>query len=158
MCRWIAYRGRTIPLEHYVTEPAHSLVSQSIKALESTASTNGDGFGLGLSALTLGTAFTHASRTNRVNTMPLLAPNRLFLVSSVAAVCLYPLTSSKQCSVVLLQLSHIASSSRLVIALGCCCGGEISAEEASCAFTVRLVDDPVCLSASLAVFSYAGMH
>ncbi|GJE72827.1 class II glutamine amidotransferase [Methylorubrum podarium] len=47
MCRWIAYRGRTIPLEHYVTEPAHSLVSQSIKALESTASTNGDGFGLG---------------------------------------------------------------------------------------------------------------
>lgn len=47
MCRWIAYRGRTIPLEHYITEPAHSLVSQSIKALESTASTNGDGFGLG---------------------------------------------------------------------------------------------------------------
>ncbi|GJE27804.1 class II glutamine amidotransferase [Methylobacterium organophilum] len=47
MCRWIAYRGRTIPLEHYVTEPAHSLVSQSIKALESTAATNGDGFGLG---------------------------------------------------------------------------------------------------------------
>ena len=47
MCRWIAYRGRTIPLEHYITEPAHSLVSQSIKALESTAATNGDGFGLG---------------------------------------------------------------------------------------------------------------
>jgi glutamine amidotransferase len=47
MCRWIAYRGDTIPLSHYVTEPAHSLVSQSIQALESTASTNGDGFGLG---------------------------------------------------------------------------------------------------------------
>ncbi|GJE45974.1 class II glutamine amidotransferase [Methylobacterium soli] len=47
MCRWIAYRGHTIALEHYVTEPAHSLVSQSIQALESTASTNGDGFGLG---------------------------------------------------------------------------------------------------------------
>lgn len=47
MCRWIAYRGRTIPLERYVTEPGHSLVSQSIQALESTASTNGDGFGLG---------------------------------------------------------------------------------------------------------------
>ena len=47
MCRWIAYRGRNIALEHYVTEPAHSLVSQSIQALESTASTNGDGFGLG---------------------------------------------------------------------------------------------------------------
>ncbi|MFC6048239.1 class II glutamine amidotransferase, partial [Methylobacterium hispanicum] len=47
MCRWIAYRGRTIPLERYVTEPGHSLVAQSIQALESTASTNGDGFGLG---------------------------------------------------------------------------------------------------------------
>ena len=47
MCRWIAYAGRTIPLEHYVTEPSHSLVSQSIQALESTAATNGDGFGLG---------------------------------------------------------------------------------------------------------------
>jgi predicted glutamine amidotransferase len=47
MCRWIAYRGDTIALEHYVTEPAHSLISQSIHALQSTASTNGDGFGLG---------------------------------------------------------------------------------------------------------------
>lgn len=47
MCRWIAYRGDTIPLENYVTEPAHSLVAQSMNALESTASTNGDGFGLG---------------------------------------------------------------------------------------------------------------
>lgn len=47
MCRWIAYSGETIALEHYVTEPAHSLITQSISALESTASTNGDGFGLG---------------------------------------------------------------------------------------------------------------
>lgn len=47
MCRWIAYRGKRIALEHYVTEPAHSLISQSINALESTAATNGDGFGLG---------------------------------------------------------------------------------------------------------------
>jgi predicted glutamine amidotransferase len=47
MCRWIAYRGDTIALEHYVTEPEHSLISQSIHALEGTASTNGDGFGLG---------------------------------------------------------------------------------------------------------------
>jgi predicted glutamine amidotransferase len=47
MCRWIAYRGETIPLEQYVTAPAHSLVVQSVRALESTASTNGDGFGLG---------------------------------------------------------------------------------------------------------------
>ena len=47
MCRWIAYRGDTIALEHYVTAPAHSLIEQSIRALESTASINGDGFGLG---------------------------------------------------------------------------------------------------------------
>ena len=47
MCRWIAYRGETIALEHYVTAPAHSLIEQSMRALESIASTNGDGFGLG---------------------------------------------------------------------------------------------------------------
>ena len=47
MCRWIAYRGETIPLEHYVTAPAHSLIEQSIRALEGTVATNGDGFGLG---------------------------------------------------------------------------------------------------------------
>src|SRR5436309_4181076 len=47
MCRWIAYRGETTALEDYVTEPAHSLISQSIQAMESTASVNGDGFGLG---------------------------------------------------------------------------------------------------------------
>ncbi|MGB6567440.1 MAG: class II glutamine amidotransferase, partial [Xanthobacteraceae bacterium] len=32
MCRWIAYRGVTTALEHYVTEPSHSLISQSIQA------------------------------------------------------------------------------------------------------------------------------
>jgi glutamine amidotransferase len=47
MCRWIAYRGETTAFEHYVTEPEHSLVTQSLRALESTAGTNGDGFGLG---------------------------------------------------------------------------------------------------------------
>ncbi len=47
MCRWIAYRGASVALEHYVTRPSHSLISQSIRALESTAATNGDGFGLG---------------------------------------------------------------------------------------------------------------
>ena len=47
MCRWIAYRGETTALERYVTSPAHSLVEQSMRALESTAATNGDGFGLG---------------------------------------------------------------------------------------------------------------
>jgi predicted glutamine amidotransferase len=47
MCRWIAYRGETTAFEHYVTEPAHSLITQSIRALEATTGTNGDGFGLG---------------------------------------------------------------------------------------------------------------
>jgi glutamine amidotransferase len=47
MCRWVAYRGETVPLERYVTAPAHSLVVQSLRALEAAGSTNGDGFGLG---------------------------------------------------------------------------------------------------------------
>ncbi len=47
MCRWVAYSGPSIPLAHYVTEPSHSLVLQSLNALEATTSTNGDGFGLG---------------------------------------------------------------------------------------------------------------
>ncbi len=47
MCRWIAYRGEPIALERYVTAPSHSLIEQSMRALEATASTNGDGFGLG---------------------------------------------------------------------------------------------------------------
>ncbi len=47
MCRWIAYRGQPIALEAYVTQPSHSLVSQSMHAFESTAALNGDGFGLG---------------------------------------------------------------------------------------------------------------
>jgi predicted glutamine amidotransferase len=46
MRRWIAYRGETTAFEHYVTEPEHSLVTQSLRALEATT-TNGDGFGLG---------------------------------------------------------------------------------------------------------------
>ena len=47
MCRWIAYHGESIPLDSYVIKPVHSLVSQSVHALESTAVFNGDGFGLG---------------------------------------------------------------------------------------------------------------
>jgi len=47
MCRWIAYRGRSIPLARYVTEPEHSLVRQSIAAKEALGATQGDGFGLG---------------------------------------------------------------------------------------------------------------
>ncbi|MET4799677.1 hypothetical protein ABIA96_002244 [Bradyrhizobium sp. LB11.1] len=48
MCRWIAYRGETTSFEPYVTEPEHSLIAQSIRSLQSTAGSNGDGFGLGL--------------------------------------------------------------------------------------------------------------
>src|SRR4051812_25160000 len=47
MCRWVAYRWASIPLAPYATEPPHSLIAQSIHALAATASTNGDGFGLG---------------------------------------------------------------------------------------------------------------
>jgi predicted glutamine amidotransferase len=53
MCRWIAYSGQTIFLDSLVTQPAHSLVAQSLKSkLNITAagellSTNGDGFGIG---------------------------------------------------------------------------------------------------------------
>ena len=47
MCRWIAYQGETISLERYVTAPDHSLIEQSFRALESSSSINGDGFGLG---------------------------------------------------------------------------------------------------------------
>lgn len=46
MCRWIAYRGETTAFEHYITEPEHSLVTQSLRALQATTGTNGDGFGL----------------------------------------------------------------------------------------------------------------
>jgi len=47
MCRWIAYHGEIVPLDSYVIKPFHSLVKQSVHALESTAVFNGDGFGLG---------------------------------------------------------------------------------------------------------------
>ncbi len=45
MCRWIAYRGETVALEHYVTAPAHSLIEQSMRAVEALSGINGDGFG-----------------------------------------------------------------------------------------------------------------
>jgi predicted glutamine amidotransferase len=47
MCRWIAYRGEIVPMEKYVTAPEHSLLAQSLHAMESLGPTNGDGFGLG---------------------------------------------------------------------------------------------------------------
>src|SRR2546425_8795650 len=45
--RWIAYRGATVALEQHVTAPAHSLIEQSMRAVESLSGINGDGFGLG---------------------------------------------------------------------------------------------------------------
>ena len=44
MCRWIAYLGETTAFEHYVTEPEHSLATQSLRALQATTGTNGDGY------------------------------------------------------------------------------------------------------------------
>ena len=47
MCRWLAYLGAPRYLETLVTEPANSLVRQSLNAQRGTVPTNGDGFGLG---------------------------------------------------------------------------------------------------------------
>lgn len=47
MCRWLAYLGAPRYLETLVTEPANSLVRQSLHAQRGAVPTNGDGFGLG---------------------------------------------------------------------------------------------------------------
>lgn len=47
MCRWIAYKGQPVFLEHYVTTADHSLIHQSLHAEEGKTVTNGDGFGIG---------------------------------------------------------------------------------------------------------------
>ncbi len=47
MCRWIAYKGVSIPLEELVSKPSNSLLAQSIHAREAKVETNGDGFGVG---------------------------------------------------------------------------------------------------------------
>lgn len=53
MCRWIAYSGKPIYLESLITQPACSLVVQSLHSRMSfrpdgtTLPTNGDGFGMG---------------------------------------------------------------------------------------------------------------
>jgi S-adenosylhomocysteine hydrolase len=49
----------TIPLEQYVTAPAYSLVVQNLKALESTASINGDGFAIGHPSFVMSSSFTN---------------------------------------------------------------------------------------------------
>ncbi len=47
MCRFLAYRGDPIFLEELVCKPRHSLVRQSLSAVEAKVTTNGDGFGIG---------------------------------------------------------------------------------------------------------------
>jgi predicted glutamine amidotransferase len=47
MCRWIAYSGAPIFLDEVLFKADHSLIRQSLHALDKTTSTNGDGFGIG---------------------------------------------------------------------------------------------------------------
>ena len=47
MCRWLAYSGAPILLEEVLFKTDHSLIDQSLRALDTTNSTNGDGFGVG---------------------------------------------------------------------------------------------------------------
>jgi len=46
-CRFLACLGEPIFLEHLVRKPSHSLVRQSLLAVEAKTVTNGDGFGVG---------------------------------------------------------------------------------------------------------------
>ena len=47
MCRWLAYSGNPIPLSRLIFETRYSLIDQSLSALQSDRTTNGDGFGVG---------------------------------------------------------------------------------------------------------------
>lgn len=47
MCRFIAYRGRTILLDEILHKPKNSLINQSAQAHEAEEPLNGDGFGVG---------------------------------------------------------------------------------------------------------------
>ena len=47
MCRWLAYSGPSIYIDSLVLKPENSLIAQSLYALESASTTNGDGFGIG---------------------------------------------------------------------------------------------------------------
>jgi len=47
MCRWLAYSGAPIVLEEVLFKTDHSLIDQSLRALDKTTTTNGDGFGIG---------------------------------------------------------------------------------------------------------------
>jgi glutamine amidotransferase len=47
MCRWLAYTGGPVLIEHVLYTPTHSLIDQSLHARLGAETTNGDGFGLG---------------------------------------------------------------------------------------------------------------
>jgi predicted glutamine amidotransferase len=47
MCRWLAYSGAPVLLEEVLFNTDHSLIDQSLRALNSPTTTNGDGFGIG---------------------------------------------------------------------------------------------------------------
>ncbi|MEN0002454.1 MAG: class II glutamine amidotransferase [Pseudomonadota bacterium] len=46
MCRWIAYSGAEIFIDHIVTAPGHSLIEQAHSADKAKTKVNGDGFGM----------------------------------------------------------------------------------------------------------------
>jgi predicted glutamine amidotransferase len=48
MCRWLAYKGKSIYLEDWLLNTEHSLIEQSKSAELTKYEVNGDGFGLGL--------------------------------------------------------------------------------------------------------------
>src|SRR5210317_634657 len=47
MCRWLAYSGAPILLDEVLFKTDHSLIDQSLRALDTSSTTNGDGFGIG---------------------------------------------------------------------------------------------------------------
>lgn len=47
MCRWLAYSGAPIFLDEVLFKTDHSLIDQSLHALDPFSTTNGDGFGVG---------------------------------------------------------------------------------------------------------------
>ncbi len=47
MCRWLAYSGAPILLDEVLFKTDHSLIDQSLHAADISATTNGDGFGVG---------------------------------------------------------------------------------------------------------------
>ncbi len=47
MCRWVAYSGKPVFLEEFVTTPRLSLVAQSRRCREARSEINADGFGVG---------------------------------------------------------------------------------------------------------------